>query len=594
MNKNRNKFKKRKYNNSKVNNNQKNNFQDKAEGREYKKGFRAGKEDAFTLRNGKVDSAVSTETGAKDNNPEWYIPNQQIAKDVASISFDAAIGRPLTGKWANDGKGSFPAFNQPVTDIPGIMTLSYVPSIGAATSPLDGVNVGADALYTYIRAQINKSNTIYEKSDVIKYILALDGPYAFRSFMIRLYGAMTWISVVNRYTPQYLVNAMGVSYKDLSQNLAEFRAFLNQYTLRLSQFPIPKDITYIVRHVWMNENIFKDANNNKAQMYMYAPSTLYMYQEGTDNTINGSKLVQAQVIRGRLVAGELGYLKFKDIMDIANSLLQPIIQSQDMQFIAGDILKAFGSDSMINMNMIAENFTIQPIYSEEVLSQIENAEIAPDYVYSQVYEKTGINEGYLVEEIGCLTDNLPWPYKREGHIINFHHENPSPEDVIVASRLMYNAIDPQNTVEFQVGNTTRELALMSNTGSEVLDAGVMFYINTNYTLVGWLFREYNYLSTQITTRPNFSNWNQFRWDLYENLTHSMLYASFDWAPKMHWQSDFLGLPQKPSTDASVWISQSATDYDVVAEISEDVLEHINSMAMLKQFNVPNMSGLTFR
>lgn len=60
---------------------------------------------------------------------------------------------------------------------------------------------------------------------------------------------------------------------------------------------------------------------------------------------------------------------------MGNTIIASLQTSEDIGTMSGDILKAFGENAMFKLESIAEDFSVTPIYSQEVLSQINSAKI---------------------------------------------------------------------------------------------------------------------------------------------------------------------------------------------------------------------------
>jgi hypothetical protein len=174
-------------------------------------------------RNAKKNMKTTQQEKGKDtpadNDVKWWAKNPQMLADSASLPFSQSLGTAVVVPAAEmvnrkDDKA-----------LPGLMTLNFVPSIGLTvdrgqlSSP---INLAAAAQYTAMRAQ-NSGATNYDSPALMFYFLTMDGIYMYYSYMVRVYGAMRLFSQKNRYLPRLIVEANGVDYDDIEQNLAQFR-----------------------------------------------------------------------------------------------------------------------------------------------------------------------------------------------------------------------------------------------------------------------------------------------------------------------------------------------------------------------------------
>lgn len=66
---------------------------------------------------------------SKPNDWRWYVPNQQLLKDVGSLPFTNALG-------ARDYRGTYgDKYNN--YSVPGVMRIDYVPTLGYSAEKVD-------------------------------------------------------------------------------------------------------------------------------------------------------------------------------------------------------------------------------------------------------------------------------------------------------------------------------------------------------------------------------------------------------------------------------------------------------------------------
>lgn len=402
------------------------------------------------------------------NDPNWYIPDGQLAKDVASISFNQPLGAPFTLSSVNyDSKWT----------LPGIMTILTMPTGGASTNPNSPINVAARKVYSWVRHE-NSGHANYDPADLMMYLLAMDSIYIFWAWMVRLYGLLQLFSQTNRYVGDALIFAAGGNASDLRKNMSAFRAYINMFAVKASTFAVPKTMPLFVRHSWMYTNVYKDEDVSKAQYYVYAPAAVYQWAPTI--SAGGSGLQPRNVCafeNSGLLIESLNSTNntLNNISALGNQLIDSLMANEDIGIMSGDVLKAYGQDNIWRLETIPEFYSTVPVFSEEVLSQIHNTEITSRVFTDKdgnaaglqaftMFQDNSIGAGTIIQDVYNNTGS----HMLFDKLIDFWKQDPTPEDVLVASRNMYVA-------ERNDGSSkalTRNVKLTSY-GSEVAVAAFM-------------------------------------------------------------------------------------------------------------------------
>lgn len=410
-----------------------NNYQDRFADREFNKGVKAEER--------KVSSKF-------ENDASWYTRYAQLTKDVGSFPFAEPVGMVEQYEYQEPIDTTIDATanrqNTAAFTVPGFMKLTFVPTIGNTSSPNDPINVAGNTLFTDVKNKTS-ARTDFEMPDVMKYIVGLDSMYILYSKLRRAYGITKWYSFTNKYVPLAILQNMGFNTSMLRSNLNDFRALINNFALSLNALYMPKGISMVDRHLWMSDNIYKDSETTKAQLYFYDPVELLQFEEGTDETESGSILYYVDIPN---------FQSLDQIETFINQLYNAFYGSQDMRIISGYFSRAFGEGNSYAIPPVSEDYAVEPVFSKEVLSQFENATIITPSdgnkyrVTGYIYETTGINEGYLANTVGCnvtsstpeIAINIPQFISpnflaRSNKTVNFHWENVTPEDMLVATRM---------------------------------------------------------------------------------------------------------------------------------------------------------------
>lgn len=528
----------------------------------YKRGKRKGQncgKEQFSRRQRDVES-VDMESSSKlphggDNDWTWYARTPELVKSYASFPFGVATG-------------NFMQYGQPNMDsysVPGIMTLYFGPTIGEAENEISPVNVAMRQLYSDVRHK-NSGSTNYDAPDLMMYILAMDSPYMYISYLRRLYGVMMNYSVLNRYTPKALVSAMMVDYDDVKEHLPELLGYINQLSAKVAgSLCIPNGMSYMARHTWMVSGIYTDSTTSKAQMYMYVPESYYAF---TVTDAGGGAYVSSLTATRFGFPGQT-FKTFKQLVEFGDNMVSPLLANEDINIMSGDILKAYGMGGIVSIPQTPDTYQVLPEYNREVLSQFENATIFSTQGYDNVIQDTSIGGGYL-KYAGVRTPGfsistsatlqaadltLACSVMQTNKLLNFHWENPTPEDVLVATRLT------AGIKNVTYDNTTGSIHFEGNYsfGSELCCNALIWYYN------GMDNRVLNY-------EPVYSY--VFGQNLY---TKYGLLSQFDWHPAT-----------MPFYFASGFHSGYVpfVDADMYTFLSYDNLYNLHNIALLQELFAP--------
>lgn len=401
-----------------VNNKRKSNNNNKRKPRD-KRNCNSNKDAKVPSRDVKRDTTLNSDSDYND--PSWYNASNQLVIDACSIGFATPLGLPL-----HVHGGDY--------NIPGIMRLDYIPSIGLSQNNTSPINMAAQSIYSYVN-YANSRNTSYDRTDMMMFLLAMDSAYSYLSFLKRIYGIARLYSATNRYLPVSVLQSMGLDPYNIVGNLNDLRATINTFAAKLGSFFVPAKFTYLQRHAWMNYNVFSDSDKPfKSQIYYYYQQGYYKYDETT--SANGTSLIYTPM------PVQTGGLRLADLIGFGNQLLDPILNSQDVGIMGSDMLKAFGESGLVKMNTIDENFTIDIVYSPEVLTQIQNtvavgnvqisqhiADITQDNTAGTIIQTLKATDAYDGFSNAAIAGSA-------NYFINMPMVNPSPDDVMVATRNM--------------------------------------------------------------------------------------------------------------------------------------------------------------
>lgn len=280
----------------------------------------------------------------------------QLAYDVASFPFSGAVGRTIDAM----DNSSANIMTEAHYTAPGVCAIEVYPTIGDANANDSAVNLAMKNLFSFV-THANSRNPGYEATDLMVYILATTNLFALWRHAARAYGVVKNYTVLNKYTPDTLVTAMGFDYDDLLMHINDFRGALNALALKLSSIVIPSSLPYTQRQFNLFSSVYADSENSRAQLYILKPSAYWQFSESTYET--GSACVFKHMDTSYTTTQYIQLLK-----NLANSILG----STYMNIMAADIIKAYG-DNLYTLNEIPEDYYVFPVYSDEVLETISNA-----------------------------------------------------------------------------------------------------------------------------------------------------------------------------------------------------------------------------
>lgn len=402
-------------------------------------------------RNGKKGSSDYKKNNAPDyesrsyagfanseNDASWYLGNPQLVHDASRIPFGNIQGAPVKTL-----ENLYSAAPDPIDNefaVPGVMSLTMMPTIGKATSVSDGVNIAGTALFQYIRKNLSTVAN-YAQADVTMYILGMDSLFTQYCNIARIFGIINAFSAGNLYYPKYILRA-GYGFSDeeidnIRNHYNDYRSAFNNLIYKASSLYLPTDFTITTRHGWLFSNYFTDSTAVKSQIFIHRLGLIYKFDEISYNT-------------GTALKYQVPAVTLQGLLDQFDQSIEVYRNSDSMMRIAADMRRAFEDKIAWKMAFVDENYLLLPTYSAEVLAQIENTTILPsyDYIIPNTLEITqDVDHNYVVCDprwnLSTLTDNEE-KTRRAGamlsraNILNVHKPEVTTEDIVVMTRDMVN------------------------------------------------------------------------------------------------------------------------------------------------------------
>lgn len=482
----------------------------------------------------------------KVNDISWYQKNPDLLRAAGNLSFANALGSPID--LSND------KFKAPLAldeqRIPGIAVIHAVTGPGLSNDATSGVNIAMRNIYSYVR-HVNSGHSNYDPVDLMLYLLAMDEAYMVYYRAVRAYGAMFTFNTVNRYAPKALVEALGFDYEDINANLASFRYAINAYAARINAYAVPTNMPIFKRHAWLFSSIYTDENVSKAQIYAFSTNHYRVYDEKYSK---GGRLV-AKAWKTKLTVA--------DWINVANEVAAPLTTSEDIGIISGDIIKAFGRENLHMLASLADNYVVLPTYVPEVMDQIHNLQAVGEIELesNNIEQDPQIGKGNLL--YNPIIKDGSNPALCANRVVDFKIETPTPEDVVVATRL---AVSCEQSPD-------KTKAMFTSMGTEVVtDVTIYTLVKTSsgsVKLFGHLFPTFDMVKGGLT---DVSSVGLF----VSNYTQASKFVHFPI------QYLYLGVDAKP-TEHNIRLFGEMGTYTVV---NGTTLNKLHDVCVLSLFDVP--------
>lgn len=323
----------------------------------------SGMKAAKTAAQGRVDAAKigadkAWNSRRKPNDPSYYIaPNFSLSFIDSIRTWDVKDGiLPV-----NEVVGAVGAVE------PGILLLKWKPTLGntlpsASNGVTPAISQAMDALYATVRAANSGASNQITKSTQMLYLLECDSVITQLTQLKRYYRCLNLYNAENRYSGLVLASTMygrdtvTEAQKD-AKRLADLKATIN-YLIRKfnTSLKCPNLISLFNVHGVMANDVYIDSPSDRANYMLYSCLDIGYYNE-TDDKVHFSTLQAAHT---------------DDIISAIELCIDSLLQSEPMNIVNGDLLKAFGDGSIAQIPEITDGEVQEFIYSEEINERINN------------------------------------------------------------------------------------------------------------------------------------------------------------------------------------------------------------------------------
>lgn len=421
---------------------------------------------------------------SRPNDANWYAPNDTMMKLAANFSFASNLG----SKFRIETTSAMP-FNDIKCSVPGIMKIRTAMAPGIATDNSDPINVAARNVYAYVR-HANAGHSNYDCPDLMLYFLMVDSLYAALSWMMRVAGSMRYYNIRNRYQAKGLIESMSVNYDALSIEYADFVQYINMFAMKLGTLAVPANLSYFKRHRWMYGNLFLDENSSKAQIYYYQPFGFYKYHEMSGQDGRG------EIEMVKMETNTITFNSLANIRSYFDPLLASVLESEDMNIMSGDILKAY--NDIVVVPTISPDYTVIPTYQPEVLEQIHNLRCCSS-------PKTTSLNPYITQDVSTNTiqfnpeldapNSATFTAYTKKFVIDLNTEVPDANLVMVACRLA-DTVKQDANGKFFLNTCGSEFVTRIETYKYAENSSGVWALTAKY------FHSFTYISTTIAATPS--------------------------------------------------------------------------------------------
>nr|AVX53405.1 putative capsid [Marmot picobirnavirus] len=510
------------------------------------------------------------------NDPKWYGSDYAILRDSASINYSIPSGSIL-----REMKLGYQAAIQQA--FPGLYSLYACSGIGYSDDPSAPINVAANSIYSYVR-HANSGHSNYDAPDLMIYLIAMSQVYAYINFLTRAYAVSTLYGQKNRYLPDALMWSMSIDPNDAQVNGAKFRYGINVLVNKAASFAVPNNMPYFAREAFLYSGIYTEGSSIKDQLYIINPQAFLKYQLDSDEHYGCLDYVEYRKDDNHIYSVD-------ELIAFGNSLLDPIIQSEDMNIMSGDILKAYGQDQLIKLSSVSEATYVVPEFNITVLEQIKNARIIgrPDFIG---FGGPGSMDGSSKHVVDQASSQLH-PYLISRPHVQISQYN-IPDEAIARTCLVENPIvltttTPDPDVDVTIENTRFAVPFVED-GSKyrvyyasdyITDASVFTAFFNQDT--GSYYYDINHMSFINTTdlSGQYTGGVIHTWHRFGTLCH------FDFAPLMY----EIVIYKNPGDTEGQYYLELVGDTDNFALVQPDTIIRMNEAAMLNLLHVDTIAKL---
>lgn len=510
------------------------------------------------------NDSFSKATKYKGNDSSFYSHNPELLEATGRFSFNNPIGAAqkytyttnqhslISGYYTVGMQASELAAMPNYLEVPGLVSLEISLVPGFSVDYTSAVNLASRNIYSVVRRQQSGAKN-YDAPDLMMYLLTMDNIFSYYTWIQRLYGLANRYNVMNRYLPDALITANHVDPDNLRKHISELYGYIQLFASRAKAFPVPTQMKYFIRHAEMFANVYTDGDNDKAQMYIFVPYAFWAFNETFSSAARGSLDMQPVGYNQGVSSPSFKLMTVDDIIALGEKLLMGVISSQDAGVIGGDILKAYGGET-VTIGSTPIDYTVQPVYNEEILMQIHNARSVGSF--SSNSSITQNDENQIIFSPALEASDV------RTLIIDCAYKDPTPEQVMAMTRFA--------AIVQTGGSSSTGVA-----GAEMVNHMCIFKYVVDSTkrepVLGFAPINTTY-NQPLSDPPSLMEWL----DTIKRLNVLSDLGKFDWHPMVH--VAFKG--------ENVVSHMDFGDFENYTLMNDTDLSKLNEVALLSLFGVP--------
>lgn len=494
------------------------------------------------------------------NDIGWYNKNPELLRAAGSFPFASILGTRLWGKYS----------------VPGIMEFGWCPTIGGEKGI--PVNQAFNSMYSFI-VHANSRNYKWNAPDGGLLIIAGSQVFAAIAALTRAYGTVKYYAERNLYVPDALLQSQGFNPDDLRKNLGQLWFTLNNLIDQTRQIWIPLIFPVIDRWIWLNSMIFTDAPGVTSQSYIFTQNAYFAYDE-TESQEGGMLIPIRKHGTSQIFDPTKNAYNVADWVGTIQDMIDKLIESEDRGIIFGDILNAYGPEKIRSMTQIPVDYVVVPTYNAEVLMQVENVIQNDKHVNAIGQTNNRVVVGW--NSSAGSDGNSSLEQNQSSYVLNFHiPENPTPEQVMIATRLMSGGYDYLDSWwydftehKWQYGKRVG----LDTTGSEIVNSIAVWNLQASDPTHG-----HQDIIPQCwpSADENVARLEKWLW-----------FMTFDWHPFLYKTPAPFIINESTGTVVSGAKSMDPEfafgDYDNYTLIQREELRNLHRVALFSEWGVPHI------
>lgn len=400
------------------------------------------------------------------NDISWYSKYPEILESASRIPFPYKPGMKIDPGTvsiqvhSNDGNVDFGSVNCRF-GIPGVMALDWAPSLGSSATSNDPASLIGQEMYGKVRS-VYSGSLDADAPDFVMYVMALDSIYYMIGHLKRIYRVLNAWSPDNYATPDYLLTAFGLGTTQITNWRAQkdqLWQYINTLIAKSAKYKCPAVMDIFNRHYWMCDNIYGDAPEAKAQFYVFNPLGVFKLNPNKEVPNSEPKATAAGLDFVRLTNSMVN--NPTNMYNFVMELIAAIDAWDDGYTIAGYLQRAYPDTPSFSIAKLQLEETQNVVYSEEVLTQIENSRTVGSN-WTVFDNSLGVSQDPLSNAVihqpvaasNVLDNTTAAIIFGSGFkpVMSLRSAQPTPAEIVVASRLLavlgdYAVEDPNTGVE---------------------------------------------------------------------------------------------------------------------------------------------------